>query len=150
MIIDRLDQADSYYSMHPLFEKAFQFLNKPELADLSPGRYELEGSRLFCNIAVESGRSKQESKLEAHKNYIDIQYVISGNEQMGWKKTSDCSLVRQPYNPEKDVAFFKDEPEKWETVSPGSFAVFFPEDAHAPLVSDGEIHKAVVKILLNP
>ncbi|ARN56717.1 YhcH/YjgK/YiaL family protein [Sedimentisphaera salicampi] len=149
MIINTLEQADSYYSVNPFFEQAFAFLKQPGLAELSTGKYQIDGNRLFCNIAKESGRTREEARLEAHQKYIDIQYVISGTEEMGWKQISDCSVVRQPYDPAKDVAFFKDEPEIWETVRPGSFAIFFPEDAHAPLVSNGEIHKAVVKVLMN-
>ena len=63
--------------------------------------------------------------------------------------TADCTLPETAYDAAKDIEFFKDEPKSWTTVQAGSFIVFFPEVAHAPLVSDGEIHKAVLKIAVE-
>jgi len=54
--------------------------------------------------------------------------------------------VLSPHNSEKDAALFNDEPLIWCAVPSGAFAMFFPEDAHAPMVSDGEVHKLIVKV----
>jgi biofilm protein TabA len=149
MIVDRLANAKKYYDMHPAFEEAFAFLRRSDLADLPEGRHEIDGSRLFCLISNGPGRSRAEAKLEAHRKYIDIQYVMAGADEMGWKPTAACVMSDVSYDPEKDIEFFKDVPDRWTPVPTGSFAIFFPIDAHAPLVSTGRIHKAVLKIAVE-
>lgn len=149
MILDRLERAEHYYDMHPGFERAFSFLRQSGLAELPPGRHEIDGGRIFCIIGKGPGRRRAEAKLEAHRKYIDIQYVIAGVDDMGWKPTSACALVDTRYDADKDIEFFKDEPESWTEVPTGSFVIFFPQDAHAPLVSGEEIHKAVLKIAVQ-
>ena len=68
---------------------------------------------------------------------------------MGWRPTADCNDVVTPYGVEKDIAFYADSPETWVATPAGSFCIFLPEDAHAPLVGDGEIHKAVIKVAVQ-
>ena len=147
MILDTLSESDAYASLHPLFPKAFEFLQQEGLSELEPGRYELVGDSLFCMISKGAGKVRTEAKLEAHKKYIDIQYVIAGSEEMGWKATIECHDISEPYSAEKDIMFFNDEVKTWTAVPPGSFVIFFPTDAHAPMVGEGEIHKVVCKIL---
>lgn len=149
MILDKLENAENYYDMHPDFEKAFAFLRQKGLAGLPAERYEIDGERLFCMISKGPGRSRAEAKLEAHRKYIDIQYVIARADEMGWKPTSACARVDTPYNADKDIEFFKDKPDRWTEVPAGSFVIFFPQDAHAPMVSNEEIHKAVLKIAVK-
>jgi biofilm protein TabA len=149
MIVDRLANAQKYSDMHAGFEKAFAFLRRADLAQLAEGRHEIEGDRVFCLISNGPGRGRDEAKLEAHRKYIDIQYVMEGTDEMGWKPTADCRISDVSYDPEKDIEFFKDAPEMWVPVPAGSFAIFFPSDAHAPLVSTGRIHKAVLKIAVE-
>ena len=149
MILDRLENAEKYYALHPDFAKAFAFLRQSDLAGLPPDRYEIDGERLFCILDKAPGRSRTEAKLEAHRKYIDIQYVIAGADDMGWKPTSACTQIETAYDAEKDIAFYNDQPESWTEVPAGSFVIFFPEDAHAPLVGREEIHKAVLKIAVR-
>ena len=149
IILDRLENAEKYYDMHPDFEKVFAFLRQSNLAELPAERYVIDGEKVFCMISKGPGRSRTEAKLEAHRKYIDIQYVIGGADEMGWKPTADCKLVETPYNADDDIGFFNDTPDSWTQVPAGSFVIFFPEDAHAPLVSDKEIHKAVAKIAVR-
>ncbi len=148
MVLSPLSQADEYVSQHPYFAAAFEFLRQKNLADLEPGRYELVGDSLFCMISKGPGRTRDEAQLEAHKKYIDIQYVISGQEEMGWKPTAECTDISEPYSEENDIMFFNDPVQVWTPVPPGSFVIFYPKDAHAPLVGDGEIHKVVCKVLI--
>jgi len=149
MIVDRLENADQYCDMHPAFAQAFAFLRRNDLAQLLAERHDIDGDRLFCTISKGPGRPRSEANLEAHRKYIDIQYVIAGTEEYGWKPTADCRIVQTPYDAEKDIEFFKDGPESWTAVPPGSFVIFFPQDAHAPLVGSGQIHKAVLKIAVE-
>jgi len=135
--------------MHPAFERAFAFLRQDTLAELPDGRHEIDSDRLFCVISKGPGRSRAEAKLEAHRKFIDIQYIIAGTDEMGSAPTAECKLVDTAYDAEKDIEFFKDEPKSWTKVSAGLFIIFFPERAHAPSVSNGEIHKAVLKIAVE-
>jgi biofilm protein TabA len=149
MVVDRLERAERYFSRHPLFEKAFTFLRQPSLAELATGKHEVDGTRIYCLISKGPGRKRTEAKLEAHRKYIDIQYVIHGPDEMGWKPTAACQSLDQDYDADKDIMFFKDQPQKWTKVPTGSFAIFFPRDSHAPLVSSGEIHKVVMKVAVE-
>lgn len=149
IIVDRLANAEPYTGMHPRFEKAFAFLRRGDLPELAEGRHEIDGDRLFCLISDGEGRGREEAPLEAHRKYIDIQYVMAGTDEMGWKPTAACEIVEVRYDPEKDIAFFGDAPQTWTPVPAGSFAIFFPRDAHAPLVGSGRIHKAVLKIAVE-
>ncbi len=149
LIIDQLENAGTYFEMHPLFEKAFAFLNRSDLAELPTGRHEIEGDRLFGIVSRGPGKSRTEATLEAHRKYIDIQYIIEGIDEMGWKPTVACMYSDVTYNPDDDIEFFKDNPQIWIKVPAGSFAIFFPKDAHAPMVSSGEIHKVVLKVAVE-
>ena len=146
---DRLEEAGKYHKLHSAFEKAFAFLSRKDLAHLPVGRHEIEGDRIFCLISRGPGRSRADAKLEVHRRYIDIQYIIAGTDEMGWKSADACAIPEAEFNADKDIGFFNDEPMHWTRISAGSFAVFFPKDAHAPLVSGHEIHKAVVKIAVR-
>lgn len=149
MIKDRLENAQQHCNLHPDFERAFSFLLRSDLAQLPADRYDIDGERLFCFISTDQARSRSEAKLEAHRRYIDIQYLIAGREEMGWRLSTDCSQVQIPYDAPKDIVFYDDQPETWTELSPGEFILFFPKDAHAPLVGDGLIHKAVLKIAVK-
>ena len=146
MILDILKNSDRYLGLHSGFQKAFEFLKRPDLARLEPGRHEIDGERVFALVSKGPGRKKREGKLEAHRTYIDIQFVIAGKDEMGWKPTSGCASPSGPYDSEKDIQFFTDGPDAWVLVPAGALAIFIPEDAHLPLVSEGEIHKIVVKV----
>jgi YhcH/YjgK/YiaL family protein len=146
MILDILENAKLYIPLHNGFLKAFEFLKRPSLTSLQPGRHEIDGERVFALISKGPGRMKPDGKLETHRKFIDIQYIIAGADEMGWKPGSACTTPAGPYDPEKDIQFFNNEPDAWVLVHAGAFAIFFPEDAHLPLISRGAIHKVVVKV----
>jgi len=149
MLIDYLQNADRYSPLHPGFARAFDFLRRANLAALPDGRHEIDGDRLFAIVSRGQGRGREHSLLEAHRRYIDIQFVIGGEDCIGWLPISDCQRVSSPYDAQKDLELFFDRPATWVTVSPGVFAVFYPDDAHAPLATREPIHKAVVKIRVD-
>ena len=149
ILVDTLEQSEKYNELHPAFKEAFEFLKQRTLAELPVGRNEINGDQLFCLVAKDMGRTRAEVKLEAHRKYIDIQYIISGTDEMGWRPTATCDSIDQSYDIDKDIEFFKDDPITWTKVPAGSFAIFFPEDAHAPMVGNEEIHKVVLKVLLE-
>jgi YhcH/YjgK/YiaL family protein len=132
MVLDRLENADLYASLHPQFAAAFKFLREAEAAKLPPGRIELDGARLYVNVAHLTGSGRAGTALEAHRKYIDIQYVFEGADEIGWKPTAECKQVTSAYDAKADAACFSDTCESWVTVPAGTFVIFFPEDGHAP------------------
>jgi len=146
MILDHINNAGLYASLHRDFQAAFDFLNQADFSVLPNGHHEIQGDHSFVVIAHGPGRGRQDAKLEAHQKYIDIQFAIEGTDEIGWKPTSHCSQVTRPFDADKDAVLFADDPHAWIALPPKSFAIFFPEDAHAPLAGEGHLHKAVVKI----
>jgi len=146
MILDSLPQADRYFALHPLFVRAFEFLRGTDLKSLAPGKHTVEGERIFAIVEACAGRTWAEAKLECHRRYIDIQLVLEGVDEMGWKPVAECVDPATDYDVARDIRFFNDAPSSWIATPPGSFCLFFPDDAHAPLVSTGQIRKVVVKI----
>jgi biofilm protein TabA len=149
MIFSTLSSADRYAALHPLFPHAFEYIRNTDLSSLAPGHYPIVGDDLFAIVEHVPGRTRAEAQLEAHRCYIDIQLVLEGVDEMGWKALSDCRDPVSDYSAEKDIQFFRDAPASWIATPPGAFCIFFPEDAHAPLVSAGSIRKVVLKIALK-
>lgn len=146
MILDHLASADRYTSLHSGFAGAFAFLRRPDLASLEVGTYPIDGEQIYAMVQKMAGRSRDQAVLEAHRRYIDIQFVVAGVDEMGWKSLALCTEARADYSPEQDVQLFDDIAAAWTAVGPGAFTIFFPEDAHAPVISDGELHKVVIKV----
>jgi len=145
MILSTLSQADRYAALHPLFPRAFDYIRDTDLLSLAPGRYPIVGEQLFVIVENVAGRAREAAKLECHRKYIDIQLVLEGVDEMGWKALADCTQPVSDYSAEKDIRFFHDAPATWIATPPGMFCIFFPEDAHAPLVSSSNIRKAIFK-----
>jgi len=149
MILDVLPNAHQYFALHPGFAKAFAFLARVDLGQLPVDKYAIDGDRIYAIVARDPGRKKEDAQLETHEKYIDIQYIVTGMDTMGWRPKASCTQPAGPYDPETDLQFFADQPDAWLATKSGAFAVFFPEDAHMPLISSGEIHKVIVKIAVD-
>jgi biofilm protein TabA len=149
MILDTLKNADRHAALHPGFAEAFAFLRRMDIAALPVGRVEVIGKRVFAIIGKDEGKSREKARLEAHRKYIDIQLVVSGDEWIGWRDLKTCRESGLGYSAEKEIEFYTASPAKWFCVLPGSFAIFFPEDVHAPLAGAGPVHKVVVKVAVG-
>jgi YhcH/YjgK/YiaL family protein len=147
MIIDSLKNSARYEQLNPYFKQAFDFLKNNQLSQLEAGKLILEEDKLFLMINDTQLKNKPDAKLEIHNKYIDIQVPVSTAETFGWKDRSACREVLSPYNPEKEVALYADIPTTYFTLQAGEFAVFFPEDGHAPCIGSGDIKKIIVKII---
>ena len=150
MILSTLSQSDRHVALHPLFPRAFEYIRDTDLLALAPGRYPIIDKQLFVIVENAAGRAREAAKLECHRKYIDIQLVLKGIDEMGWKALADCREPVSDYSAEKDIQFFHDAPATWIATPPGAFCIFFPDDAHAPLVSAGNIRKAIFKIAVEP
>ncbi|MCK9202511.1 MAG: YhcH/YjgK/YiaL family protein, partial [Gallionella sp.] len=145
-----LATAGRYIALHPLFFRAFEYIRSTDLHALAPGVYPIVGDDLFAIVELVPGKTKAVARLEAHRRYIDIQLVLEGDEQMGWKPLADCFNPVSEHSMEKDIRFFHDAPASWVAVPPDHFCIFFPEDAHAPLVASGMVRKVIFKVAVSP
>jgi YhcH/YjgK/YiaL family protein len=148
MILDTLDNARKYFSLHPLFEQAFQYISSQNLQTLEAGKFEIKGKDLHGSVSSKDGVKTEDAKFEAHNNYVDIQVCPAGKETIGWSPRKKCVDPKGEYNAEKDVTFFNDKPETYFELHEGQFAIFFPEDVHAPMIGDEPITKLVLKVKL--
>lgn len=149
MVTASLTNLNRYLNIHPAFKTVEAFLKSYSFSN--PGeRIYINGDKLFAIPSLETGKPKSSALLEAHNRYIDIQVCLEGNEIMGWMNRSDCKIPRSSFDNEKDIIFFDDAPVSYFHVSAGSFAIFFPEDCHAPLIGEGIIRKIIFKVEVNP
>ena len=144
MIIDKLENIGMYASVNPLFAQAIEFLKSTDLNTHELGKVVLKEGELFVNFAAARPKTKDDAKIETHNNFIDIQIPLTGTELMGYMPRTD--LAEAEYNAEKDVTFYPGHATDYLTVKPGMFAIFFPEDAHAPGVTEVELKKVIVKV----
>jgi biofilm protein TabA len=153
MILDTLDHLERYVALHPSFARAFAFVAAADWAALAPGaagvRHAIDGERIYVLIDEKDGRGRDGARFEAHRRYVDIQVTLGGAEEIGWRPLADCRQPAGPFDAAKDIVFFEDRADTWLSVPPGSFAIFFPSDAHAPLAGRGPLKKAVVKIAVQ-
>ncbi len=147
MIIDTIQNASQYYSVHPLLERAFDYIRQNYLVNTADGKSVI-GEGLLAILSNAPGKTAATSlaKFECHYKHVDIQLCVSGNETIGWKPRSAYILPNGDYNEEKDVRFFSDAPDTFLQLTDGQFAVFFPEDVHAPMIGEGTIKRLVIKV----
>ena len=146
MIIDSIDNLGKYVAMNPLFADVVVFLKSHDLQTLETGKYPIKDKDLFLNLQMAKGRSQEAAVLETHIEMIDIQIPISGEETFGYTPLQD--LPSFEYNAEKDITKYGEtKAQTYVTLKPGQIAIFFPQDGHAPCITDApEIKKAIFKI----
>lgn len=146
MIIDKLENLKLYASLNPLFPKVLEFLQQHDLNTLEEGKHEIVGKDLFVNIQVAKGKTPEAAVIETHDKMIDIQIPITAPETYGY--TQRDQLPKETYNAEKDITKIPDlAADSYVTCIPGMFAIFFPQDGHAPCIAGvPEIKKAIFKV----
>lgn len=150
--IDRKALAISYYNNQLRWNQAFQFLTTHDLTSLAPGNYQISGKDLYAIVSEYMSKSIENARFEAHKNYVDLQYVISGSELMGITPLAMQNEIKQPYDPVKDVVFVSVHEHRDIRATPSVFFLFFPNDIHRPGLMDGvssPVRKIVVKIKID-
>ena len=140
MIIDKLENAEKYYNNHPLFKEAFEYIVSTDLLNADHGSVQItDGLKAIYSDAPGKVKELSLEKFECHNQNIDIQVCIRGNETIGWKPRQDCASPKGEYNADKDVLFYNDSPDMFFNLKPGQFAIFFPDDVHAPMIGEGMI-----------
>lgn len=146
MIKDDLRNARTYYNISENLQKGFEWIKNNDLKNMPDGRYEIS-DKIYANL--QSYLTKDDAPYEAHRDYIDIQYMVIGEEQSGVTEYSNCS-VQEKYNKEKDIEFLiNNNEEEFYKIKEGEFFVFFPTDAHKPAIKVGEnknVKKVIVKV----
>ncbi|SDK22965.1 YhcH/YjgK/YiaL family protein [Aliiruegeria lutimaris] len=153
MIFGRLDNLAAAAETLPAnILEALEFLASTDFTSAKTGRIDIDGERLFAQVQDYVTQPASEKRPEAHKSYIDVQFVVSGREKMGFAPMIGKPTVVEDLLEENDVLFFADVPDEcYLTLSPGSYAVFYPWDIHRPGCSaeqNQDVRKIVVKVLL--
>ena len=147
MIVDKFENTHLYKNLGERIIKAFEYIKNTDLRNIEPGKYEIDGENIFALISEYNSKPESEGKLEAHKKYIDVQYVIKGEELMGYAPLGN-QIILEPYKEENDIIFYAGE-KSFTKVSSGMFAIFFTTDVHMPGITTGKtstVKKIVIKV----
>ena len=150
MVFDNLKNCGLYYNMHPRFKEAFDFIAKAIKENLAAGKYEIDGKELWASVQEYTSKLESDAKAEAHKNYIDIQYIVSGTEVIEGFDI-DKATPKSEYNDVKDVMFYEDFADATKGVlNADEYGIFFPRDVHKPGMclngNQDTVKKIVVKV----
>lgn len=149
MIVDNLEKLAEYKELNPNFGKAIEFIKSLDLKNLTLGKVEIDGKNVFASISESKLKTPENAKVEVHNNYIDIQIPVSKAEGFGWIGRSELKNEVAPFDTTKDIQFFEDKPILNFDLQPGNFAIFFPQDGHAPCIGEGTVVKIVVKVKIS-
>jgi biofilm protein TabA len=150
--INRKEFTLSYFKYKERWDKAFIFLKDNDLSKLEIKRYDIDGDNLYAPVSEYITKNEEDARYEAHRKYIDIQYVISGKELIGVSPLSLQKEILEPYDATKDVVFLTVTQGVNFSATPDRFFIFFPGDAHRPGLKDGEnsqVRKVVVKVKIE-
>jgi YhcH/YjgK/YiaL family protein len=152
MIMDNIEQARRYTSLAPGFAAAFDFVKKVD-STWKTGRHEIEGDKIYALVQKYTTRPAAKGQFEAHRKYIDIQFVCSGRETILWAPLASLTQVNKPYDEKDDAGLFALVPTATPLrLGPGQFTILFPEDGHVPCCEwEGpcEVNKVVVKVKVS-
>ena len=149
MIIANLQNSDRYLGIHPMFKKLFVYFKQTDWKTAPLGKIILEEDNLYINHVEIPGAQKDLQPLEFHNRYIDVHIPLSARETIGWADRSNLHEIKSPYQWDSDCGFYAEHPEQYFHVSPGMFAVVFPEDVHAPTIASGCLKKLIAKIKID-
>lgn len=152
MILDTLDNAARYESLNSRFAKAFAFLRSVD-GSQPLGRHDLDGDLCFALVQTYETKPQEKALFEAHRKYIDVQFIHSGRETILWAPLASMKEETMAYDATKEAALWKLVPDVTLLhLSAGQFAILFPEDAHAPCVEweqPVQVFKVVVKVAMK-
>ena len=148
MIVTNLNNTERIESLHPLFKKLFDYVKTHDILNTPCGRIDIDGDNLYINNVNPECIPAEKQVLEVHRDYIDVQILLQGKETIGWKALEDSKEEVKPYEKEGDCALYSDTPTTWIHLVPGQLAIFFPEDAHAPVIGEGKIRNMIAKVKL--
>ena len=147
MIKDKLQNAENYYGISARLKAGFEWLKNNDMVNMPDGRYYIDKENIYAN--VQSYDTKDDAPFESHRKYIDIQYMIKGDEKCGITNYKNCKTT-EAYDSEKDIEFLScTNGAEYLRLEEGEFLVFLPQDAHQPALDNGEkkfVKKVIVKV----
>ncbi len=150
MILGKLCDWERYAALHPAFEKLFKFVAEHDLSQFPLERIVLDGTELYINMAEPELKTRDNQKLEIHREYIDVHFPLTGEEICGWTPTSELKVESDaPFNETDDFALYNETAQTYFKALPGHFYIMYPEDAHAPIIGEGKIKKAIAKVRIH-
>ena len=153
MIFDKMENISDYFEELPLLKKVEDFVVDFKNRKLADGTYEIDGKRVFAMVqSYRTQQQTQEMMFEAHKKYIDLQYIVNGIEKIRWARLDSVDLVEEQYSTGSDIAFYEGDAMFDFTLTKGAFLLLYPEDAHLPGLSaqkDVNVRKIVFKIQVD-
>ena len=152
MIIDDIQAFDRYLGLNPLFSVVADFLRTTDLNSLPTGITKIKGDDVFINVQQAPAKTRKEARFETHRRMVDIQVPFNDSEEYGWAPAS--SLPEAPYDEAIDMTLHdpaapktpEDVATTYFKLHPGQFAIFFPEDGHAPAITPTGLRKAIIKV----
>lgn len=152
MIFENIKNMKNYTSVNSRFKAAFDYLINTDLNALPVGKYEIDGKNVYALVQEYMTENAEKRRFEAHKKYIDIQYIISGREIIGYFPLDTLEMQEDKLQ-EKDVAYYRNVSDYTKlTLHCEDYAIFFPEEAHKPcceITNSSQVKKIVVKVLIN-
>ena len=148
MVLDRIENFEKYLSLNPNFVKAMEFLQNSNLQDLPLGRNEICGDLVFANVVEAKSKSKSGAPIEIHRKYIDVHVPLSGDELIGY--TPLAELPYAEFVEADDAALYplSLSARDYFNVRRGEFAIFFPQDGHAPAITPTPLKKIILKVAI--
>lgn len=143
---DILEFARQYHANKAYWDKAFAFLRNNDLNAMAKGKYPIDGDNVFASVTTDSSKNLDKTNWESHRKYIDLQYVINGEEIMGHSPVAKATVTKE-YDEKRDAANYTADGKMY-SAKPGIFFLFFPSDAHRPNITPGG-NKVVKKIVIK-
>ena len=144
--INAQEFAWQYHQNKKYWDEAFAFLQSHDLKSLAKGRYSIDTNFVYATVTEDASKDFDKTNWESHRRYVDLQYVIDGEEKIGIFPVAKAQVIK-PYDENKDVAnYVADGP--LSSATPQSFFLFFPTDAHRPNITPGG-NKVVKKIVIK-
>lgn len=147
MILDNIKNLNLYSFSNPGIIRAFDFIMKSDFENLPDGRYDIDGDNVYALVNTYDTKERKDCFPEAHKKYIDVQFVAKGKELMGYLPFNGQKVYKE-YDSEKDFMLFDAEP-SFIRLTENMFAILLPDDLHMPGIKDevvAPVRKVVVKV----
>lgn len=145
-----MNNISDYYDEYPDLKLVGEFAKRVEDEKLEDGVYEIDGKRIYASIqSYKSKQQTEDSMFEAHKQYIDVQYIIQGIEKIRYANVDKLTLVEEQYSKGNDIAFYEGYAQFDFTLTKGTFLYLTPAEAHLPGLSadkDVFVRKVVFKV----
>jgi YhcH/YjgK/YiaL family protein len=146
MIIDRIENCSNYTKLGKNISAALEYLRTTDFGRFEKGRHEIDGNKMYLLLNEYATKDALECKIEAHRRYIDVQYMLKGTEQVGYAPLAGQTPATE-YDEKNDYTLYSGHVSCFDFTE-GMFAIFYPEDLHMPGIGEDQtpVRKAVIKV----